>query len=183
MLADSLSRLDHDRAAFLATFDALTPAQRQFRPSDGGWTADEVAQHLVKAETGTLAILAKQVAAGDARRAVPEASEERLAAVEAFLRSDGLTTMPASAEPFIRPDSPPGAGWRDRLAAFESEWHHLAEALPDALADVPLMEHPRAGGLTAAGAARFMSAHLDHHRRQLERIQAAPGYPASAPPG
>ena len=178
MLADALARLEHDRAACLAAFDALTPAQRQFRPPGGGWTADEVAQHLVKVETRILGTLAKQAAAGDERRAVSETSEERLAAVEAFMRSDGRTPMPASAEPFIRPDSPADADWRDRLAPLGSDWHRLANAIPVARADVPLMEHPRAGGLTAAGAARFVASHLDHHTRQLARIRTAEGFPA-----
>lgn len=177
MLPDALDTLGRDRAAFLSAYDALAPAQRAFRPPDGGWTADEVVQHLTKVETGVLRTLAAQAAAGDARRAVSEASEERLAAVEAFMRSDGRTPMPAAAEPFIRPDSPADAGWRDRLAAFDAEWQGLAETLPAGFADVPLMEHPRAGGLTAEGSARFVASHLDHHARQLVRLRAAGGFP------
>ncbi|HEX8298570.1 MAG TPA: DinB family protein [Rubricoccaceae bacterium] len=172
-LLDAVAVLGHDRAAFLAAYDALTSAERTFRPSDGAWTADDVVQHLVKAEMGTLAILEKQVAAGPARREVGDASEERLAAVVAFLRSDGRTTMPAAAEPFITPDSPPDAGWRQRLGALQADWLRLADALPSDLEPVPLMSHPRAGSLTAEGAARFIAAHLDHHTRQLTRILAA----------
>ena len=177
MLADTLARLEHDRAAFLAAFEALTPAQRQFRPPGGGWTGDEVAQHLAKVETRILGALAKQAAAGDRRRPVSEASEERLAAVEAFMRSEGRIPMPTVAEPFIRPDSPDGADWRAHLAAFGDEWQRLAETMPARLADVPLVEHPRAGGLTATGAARFVASHLDHHTRQLARLRAAEGFP------
>ncbi len=178
MLSDALDTLGRDRAAFLSAYDALTPAQRAFRPADGGWTADEVAQHVVKSETGTLAIVQKQAAAGDARRDVGVPDEARLAGVEALLRSDGRYAMPAAAEPFIRPDSPSDAGWRDRLAAFADEWRALGAGLPAELEPVALMAHPRAGGVTAAGAARFIGAHLDHHTRQLARLRAADGFPA-----
>ena len=177
-LPDAVSHLDRDRAAFLAAYDAFTPAQRSFRPPGGGWTADEVAQHLAKSETGTLQIVQKQAAAGAARRDVGTPDEARLAGVEAFLRSDARTTMPEAATPFIAPTSPPDAGWRDRLEAFQSEWDTLAHALPADLEGVGLMDHPRAGAITAAGAARFLAAHIDHHARQIARLRTADGFPA-----
>lgn len=175
---DAVSLLDRDRADFLAAYDALSPEQRSFRPPDGGWTADEIAQHLVKAETGTLTIVQKQAAAGDARRDVGTPDEARLAGVEAFLRSDGRTTMPESAAAFIAPTSPPDAGWRDRFAAFGIDWHTLAESVPPEMEVVGLMTHPRAGAITASGCARFIGAHIDHHARQLARLCEADGFPA-----
>ena len=178
-LPDALAQLDRDRADFLAAYDALTPAQRSFRPADGGWTADEIVQHVVKSETGTVAIVAKQAAAGPGRRDIGEPVESRLAVVEAFMRSDGRTAMPAAVAPHVAPTSPPDAGWRERLGAFGSDWTAIAEALPDTAAGVALMAHPAAGPLTAAGAARFSASHLDHHRRQLERLAASDGFPPS----
>ncbi len=177
-LPDAVSLLDRDRAAFLAAYDALTSAQRSFRPSDGGWTADEVAQHLVKSETGTLHIVQKQAAAGDARRDVGTPDEARLAALESFLRSDSRVPMPEGQAPHIAPTSPPDAAWRDRFAAFGIDWHTLADTMPAELEPVGLMSHFRAGAISAAGCARFLGAHIDHHTRQLERLRVADGFPA-----
>lgn len=179
-LSDALARLDADRAAFLAAYDALTPAQRAFRPADGGWTADEVVQHLVKAETGTVAIITKQAAAGDARRDVGTPDDARLAQLCAHLRSDGRAAMPEAAAPFIRPDSPPDAGWRDRLADFGDAWHRFDETLADDARDAALMLHPRAGALRADGAAEFVAAHIDHHARQIARLRASEGFPEAS---
>jgi hypothetical protein len=176
-LTDALAVLAQDRAAFAAEYDALTPAPRSFRPPDGGWTADEVLQHVVKAETGTLHVVSKQAAAGEARRGVGTPDGARFAAVEAFMRSDRRTTMPAAAVGFIAPTSPPDAGWRERLGAFDDAWDRLAETMPADLHDVALMDHPASGPLTAAGAARFTAGHLDHHRRQLARLRTAAGFP------
>ncbi len=178
-LPEALAQLERDRAAFLAAYDALTPAQRSFRPADGGWTADEVLQHVVKVETGTVTIVAKQAAAGDRRRDVGTPAEASLAAVEAFLRSDGRTAMPAAVEVHVAPTSPPDAGWRERLGVFASDWSAIAEALPDGDAEVALMAHPVAGPLTAAGAARVVAAHLEHHRHQIARLAASEGCPAA----
>ncbi len=177
-LPDAVSLLDRDRAAFLAAYDALSPAQRSFRPPGGGWTADEVAQHLVKSETGTLTIVQKQAAAGDARRDVGAPDEAQLAELEAFLRSDGRVPMPEGQAPFIAPTEAPDAGWRERLEAFRSDWHALAETMPAGIEHVGLMHHFRAGAITAAGCARFLAAHIDHHARQLERLRQADGFPA-----
>ncbi len=178
-LPDAVSLLDRDRADFLAAYDALTPEQRAFRPSDGGWTADEIAQHLVKAETGTLTIVQKQAAAGDARRDVGTPDEARLATLEA-LPPVGRCAFrcPRPLPPHIAPTSPPDAGWRDRFAAFGIDWQTLAGTLPTEMEAVGLMAHPRAGAITASGCARFIGAHIDHHARQLARLRTADGFPA-----
>lgn len=176
-LSDALNRLDLDRAAFLAAYDALAPEQRDFRPDSGGWTADEVVQHVVRVETGVLHIVAAQAVAGDDRRAVGEPNEAALAAVEAFMRSDGRTLMPAAAEARIAPTDPPGPEWRERLGEFAEAWREAEAQMPAGLDGVALVEHPRAGGLTATGAVRFLASHLDHHTRQFARLRAAPGFP------
>lgn len=178
-LSDALDALDHDRTAFLAAYDAFTPAQRTFRPADGGWTAEEVAQHAVKVETGTFHIVTTQAAAGDERRAVGEPNRAAMAAVEAYLRSDARFPMPAAAEARIAPSSPPDAGWRERLGDFAEAWREAEAQMPAGLEHVALMDHPRAGGLTAAGAVRFVASHLDHHTRQLARLRSAEGFPAA----
>ncbi len=178
MLSDALDTLDRDRAAFLSAYDALTPAQRSFRPADGGWTAVEIAQHLALTDASTLAIVRKQAAAGDARRDVGTPDDDRLAGVEAFLRSEARIPMPASVEAVIRPDGPPDEDWRGRFAAFADDWSAFADAFPAELETVALLDHPRAGALRADGAARFVAAHIEHHARQLARLCASEGFPA-----
>lgn len=177
-LADALDRLDRDRQAVLAALDAMTPAQRAFRPAADAWSADDVADHLAKAETGLLSIVEGQVAAGDARRDLGKPSWVKQKMVEAFMRSNRRVKMPSAVVDRVAPTGAPFAESRAALAACGDRWHALAAAFPTALESVGVFAHPVAGPLSASGSARFAGSHLDHHLRQLIRIRAAAGFPS-----
>lgn len=181
----SLDRLDRDRAAVLALLDAMTPAQRAFRPAPGAWSPADVADHLAKAESGQVEIVRRQVAAP---RPLGPPSATRRWLVERLMRSGARVRMPAAVAPRVAPTGVAFETSRAALAAAADGWRALAAAFPPAMADAGVFKHPAAGPLTLRGTVCFAAAHLDHHRRQIERIRAAPGYPASddpasAPPG
>lgn len=180
MPPSTLSTLDRDRAAFLAAFDAFTPEQRAFRPADGGWTADDVAEHLARVESGLLAVLTKQVGSGNARRDVGTPSPDRQAALHGYMRSDARRPMPEALVPHVAPTGADAVESRSAIATAQVRWHGLAETLGVADADVALYAHPVAGAFTFAQTADFHAAHLDHHTRQLARVRASEGFPADA---
>lgn len=177
-LADALSTLDRDRAAFLAAYDALAPAQRAFRPATDAWSADDVAEHLARVDTGMLAILRRQVDAGDARRGIGRPSRIKQALVTRFMRSEGKTRMPAAVAPRVAPVGADPAATRAALAASVDAWATLVASVPPDLEPTPLWSHPVGGAYTAAQAVGFHASHFDHHVRQLARIRAAAGFPA-----
>lgn len=177
--AQSAATLGRARAEFLTRLDAMTPPQRDFRPADGGWTPNEVAEHLMLVERGLVGGLERQVAAGDARREVGTPSDTALDGVVAGLAADARYRIPAQAAPFIAPEGTHEEAVRAEWDALAARWRVLADTLPDALAHTGLVRHPLAGAVTAEGAARFAAAHVQHHRRQLDRIVASPGFPAA----
>ena len=178
MPPSSLSTLGRDRAAFLAAYDAFTPDQRAFRPADGGWTADEVAEHLVRVDSGILAALAKQMAAGTARRTLGRPSLIRPALVTRFMRSGGQTRMPPAVAPHITPVGTDGAASRVALGESAEAWTRLGASVAPDLARTALWMHPVGGPYTFAQAAGFHASHFDHHTRQLARIRVSDGFPA-----
>lgn len=176
--ADSAAALDRARAAFLAQLDAMTDAQRAFRPAGGGWTPAEVAEHLMLVERGLVGGLERQLAAGDARRDVGEPSAEALGRLMDRLESpDTRYAMPDKAATYIAPAGTHGEAVRQEWGALAGRWRALADTLPDALAATGLVRHPLAGAVTAEGAARFAAAHVMHHRGQLDRIEADAAFP------
>ena len=179
----ALVRLDRERAVVLATLDAMTPAQRDFRPAPDAWSAADVTDHLAKAESGQIEIVRRQVEAGSARRSLGRPSAPRRWLIERIMRSGLRVRMPAAVAPRVAPTGVAFEASRAVLAGCGDAWRALAAAFPPELESVGVFAHPVAGPLTAAGAVCFAAAHLDHHRRQLRRIQAAPGYPTSTPPG
>ena len=180
---DALALLDRERAAVLAALDALAPEQRAFRPAPDAWSAADVADHLAKAESGQIEIVRRQVEAGPARRDLGRPSAPRRWLVERIMRSGVRVRMPAAVAQRVTPTGVAFEASRAAIAGCGDGWRALAAAFPPELESVAVFAHPVAGPLTAAGAVCFAAAHLDHHRRQLRRIQAAPGYPTSTPPG
>ncbi len=171
-LLDVLAR---ERAAVLALLDAMTPAQRAFRPAPDAWSPADVADHLAKAESGQIEIVRRQVAAP---RPLGRPSAGRRWLVERLMRSGLRVRMPAAVAPRIAPTGVAFDVSRSALAAAAEGWHALAATYPPAMAEAGVFTHPVAGPLTLRGTVCFAAAHLDHHRRQLERIRRAPGYPA-----
>ena len=178
MPPSTLSTLDRDRAAFLAAYDAFTPEQRAFRPADGGWTADDVAEHMARVETGLLAVLAKQVDAGAARRDVGTPSPAGQDRMMAYMRSEMRLPMPEALAPHVGPTGTDGTESRSAIAAGQVRWRSLEDRLAPEDAEAGLYRHPSAGAFTFAQTADFHAAHLDHHTRQLARIRASDGFPA-----
>lgn len=176
-LSDALGLLDRDRAAFLAAYDALTPEQRGWRPGGASWSADDVAEHLVRSEAGSLRIVGKQAAAGKASRDLGAPDDAKLARLEEQLRSEGRWTMPKAIAEHIAPAGADGEASRAQIAEMGTAWHAVAETFPEALETVALLSHAVGGPLTAAGTLRFVAAHIEHHTRQLGRIRADAGFP------
>ena len=176
-LTDALGTLARDRAAVLARLDAMTPEQRAFRPAPDAWSAADVADHLAKAESGQIEIVRRQVAAP---RPLGRPSAPRRWLVERIMRSGVRVRMPAAVAPRVTPTGVPFEASRDALVAAADGWRALAATYPPAMADAGVFAHPVAGPLTLRGTVGFAAAHLDHHRRQIERICRTPGFPAGA---
>jgi uncharacterized damage-inducible protein DinB len=135
---------------------------------DGRWSPAEVTEHLSLAFDAAV----RQMAGGE--RMAPRAGTVMQALLRWFLlphivfhRSFPLR---ARAPREIRPtssDSDPGSAM-DRFAA-------KAEAFEAAIAELAArerrrtLEHPYFGRITPLQMLRFSTAHVEHHRRQLER--------------
>lgn len=128
----------------------------------------EVLDHIVKAESGTIADLRLGLrdphALGD---------EERpgIAALDRALRSDQTFKVPAGAVAIL-PDSQAAlsdvaARWEDARKALRSILEGLA---PDEVR-CGVLCHPFAGWMTVAEVLDHFSAHLYHHGFQLERLR------------
>ena len=177
-LRPALDDLDAAREAFLARVGALTDAQRAFRPAPDAWSSVEIAEHVWRTEKGLAWGLDRQVQAGDDRRDLGPRTPGGLDRLAEAMRGGGRIRMPEGAAKYVAPQ---GAAWEDVRAGWRAtgdEWRRVAATVPDALAEVGVLGHPLAGPLTPAEGARFAALHAEHHGRQLDRVEAAEGFPA-----
>jgi len=174
-----LDALARAHRTFLDAVDALPADVRERRPSPEAWSPVEILEHLVRTEDATLRAVEHQIAAGDARKDLGPTSRLKTAALLLRLASPMPLRVPERARGIHPERDTPFEALRERFTAFDARWQAVAETLPDALAGVGLMKHPVIGALTAADAARFMTAHVVRHRGQVARaVRAADRAPS-----
>jgi hypothetical protein len=162
-------QIETQRTELLAELAEWPSSRLSFRPAPGAWSAVEVLDHIVRAETGTIA---------DVRMGLqsPHAlgSEERpgIAALDRALRSDQSFKVPAAAEG-IHPDA------QTTLFDVKGRWEQARADLKSLLATLApsnvhcgVFRHPFAGWMTFAEVLDHFSAHLYHHGFQLARLRA-----------
>ena len=139
-----------------------------FRSSTSTWSAGEVLDHIHRAESGTTA----DVRAGLTRLHLL-GNEERpgIAALDRALRSDQTFQVPAGSA--IHPDSQTTfSEATTRWQQSRIELRSLLEELTPSNVCCGVFCHPFAGWMTFQEVLEHFSAHLYHHRYQLERLQA-----------
>jgi hypothetical protein len=159
-----IDSLRGERGAFLTEVHAL--GDRASRtPEGGGWSAVQVAQHLMLAETAFL----EAVESGRPVRRRPIRDALGSAAVKAAFRVGLRVRIPT---PRVDPDPPLP------LPEVERRWRDVAERLDRTLRErarraprEPVIRHPIAGPFAPDAAARFLRSHIRHHRRQLRRLE------------
>ena len=175
----ALDDLDATREAFIARVDGMADGQRAFRPAPDAWSPVEVAEHVWRTEKGLAWGLDRQVQAGDDRRDLGPRRPGGIDRLAAAMRSGEVRMrVPERSVPYIAPQ---GTSWDEVRAGWRAagdEWRRVAATVPDGLADVGVLSHPVAGPLTPAEGARFAALHAEHHGHQLDRVEAADGFPA-----
>jgi len=164
-----LDQIDVQRAAIVSDVAALPEAAQHWRANDDAWSPLDVIEHLV---------LAEQVVLGDLESAPTRMAPEPTAVhrvrrliVWLVLRLGIRVRVPVDR---MRPTG------TTTFAALRTRWDDQHIALRRLVTGMDrrglqrhIFRHPIAGPLNTPQALRLLSAHLDTHRRQLERLRAA----------
>jgi hypothetical protein len=170
-----LEAIRHARSRLLAEMEGVTEEEGRWRPKEGGWSLQEVVEHLVLAEKGGIDSVWK---AGDAHRAGTPTwtgtSENAGHSIEEVIRRTwrARESAPPSAEPSGTWSLP---YWAAQLRSCEP----LLDGLARHLQGLPLTEviHPHflSGPLDALQRLEFIRFHLEHHLPQVRRLRDAQG--------
>jgi hypothetical protein len=175
-LARLIDSLDQRTDEVLAELEEMSPEQRRFRADGETWSPVMVAHHLALFEV----IVAGRLEARESGRKRRRRVRQKLLypIVNLILRSGFKVKVPSQR---VVPD--PDLD----LAAVRTCWLEARQTIRAALEGIGPQEvceeayrHPIAGPVDFREGIALMIDHLDHHRRQLQRIQRAPGFPAAA---
>jgi len=169
-LAGVRSRMERLQAGRLALLDAVAGVGEDHlrRPrDDGGWSILQVLEHLALAEQHTLAYIHKKMQDPSKLPPAGALSFWRMAIVVVALRSPYKAKAP---ERTAHPEADMTlAAVREHWDGVRQGWQQLVDGFPPALVDRAVFRHPRTGLMSLAHTLGFMQAHLDHHRRQIDR--------------
>lgn len=164
-LSDLWKKLENRRRELFDVIDQLSEEQLRFRPEPDRWSILQVLQHVVRSEEG---MLRSEVELRDNPLLDILKPGNLYQVVKDILEKDVPVGVP---DPSLEPD---GQTTVDELrATWDNERNAMGKLLetlvPDNVERV-MFSHAAAGPLTALQMLEIAVAHLDNHRRQIDRI-------------
>ncbi len=156
--------------------DGLTLEQYTFRPAEGRWTLQEVAEHIILSETYLLDTIRQQVlGAAPEQDYVPDPAAD--AQVRSFVRD---RSFQAQTTPALEPQGlfeTTAAAIQALIERRSTTMAFLQES--EANLRAHRLDHPVGQKYDAYQWFLFMVGHADRHLAQMEEIRAHDGYPAT----
>lgn len=153
---------------------AALDAKAEQSPGPGQWSAVQVVQHLVVAETGIGQYMEKKLlqTEGLAKAGLGSFLKSRLLRVLLRLPFTRFK-VPAHLTKLTPTEVPPLPELRAEWEAVRRRLERLLNEYPSTLLDRAIFKHPRSGMLTIYQTLDFMLDHVLHHQKQVERISKA----------
>lgn len=170
------NKIEEQRKKLLDEVAKLSHDQQNFKPAPGAWSILQVINHLVYAETNTVKYMQKKLQG---------ISSVEKAGVKARVRSLILSValqmpvkykapkaaLPVQEEVYIFDNLK--MQWND----VRAEIAKILDQLNPADAEKLIFKHPVSGKFNIYQTISFLREHVDHHKKQVERIKANPVFP------
>jgi len=171
--SELFENLETRKGRFLTTLKGLSPEQLAYRSDPQAWTPVQVGHHVVLAEQRTADSIKKH----RGMRSGPRSLRYRMGnALLWLVLKTGLRVK--NPVPEAAPDEDVD------LERLLERWDKAREDLEGVLTELKergleyaAYKHPIAGPFNVEEALQFLVGHLDHHLRQLDRIQRYPSFP------
>lgn len=161
-------KLENQRRKLLEKLDAMPESALFFKEAPEKWNILQVVSHIVKSEALSLKYMERKAGSGDK---LPKAGFS--SSVRSFLLYFGLS-LPVK---YKAPGMVDTITDEPEYDLLKKDWNIVRENLKNflegcdkAILERAIYKHPRAGLLNADQAISFMSMHLSHHIKQIERI-------------
>ncbi len=172
-LATRWNELSKAKDEFLKVLKDWTDDQLSWKPEEG-WSANQVVEHIMWAESASLAYMKKKSSSGW------ESLE--LSGEENATNSKAVNSRLASNERYKAPAVLPEPTGNFTFGQMTTHWGRQRKELEQFLASVEAQHYnklvfrqPVAGMLNVLQAVEFMLNHQRHHIAQLQRIKVAQG--------
>jgi len=171
------NKIEEQRKKLLGEVGKLTHQQQNFTPAAGAWSILQVFNHLIKAETGSLTYMSKKIQGIDQVKKAGFQARIRSAGLNLFLRLPVKYKAPAVV-----------IAGQEEIYFFEnltkqwdelsSEFEKFLDQLDTVSANKLIYRHPAVGRMNIYQAMSFFYEHVEHHKKQIERIKGHPKFPS-----
>ncbi|UOQ76872.1 DinB family protein [Hymenobacter sp. 5516J-16] len=166
-------QLERATTQLFHSVEALGDKARQ-APGPGQWSAVQVVQHLVVAETGIGQYMEKKLLQAEGLHKAGFASFLKSRLLRVLLRLPFTRfKAPAALAKLTPAEIPPLSELQAEWEAVRRRLERLLNEYPSNLLDRAIFKHPRSGMLTIYQTLDFMLDHVLHHQKQVERITKA----------
>lgn len=175
-IADILAENEKAHDRFLSIVSSVTEAQAGYRPAENEWTIGEIVEHVSIVNNGFLRITRKLLKQAEAEgKSAPADLNLKLILSD----ESGVPVQKFEAPETVRPTG--SISIADALASMRQTLDGFVEIKPRVeVVDLSeqMFPHPAFGPISAYQWMLLLSEHQDRHLRQIERVIAAPGFPA-----
>jgi uncharacterized damage-inducible protein DinB len=168
-------RLEAGRKDLIESLDLLHENQFNFKPGQGKWSIAEIIHHLVLSEQGTYRYMTKKNQA----EKLPKLGWQ--ASFRSAILNLGLKLPLKYKAPRKGNILPTGKTSYLQLRQEWQEvrgnlWEFIRQLSPERMQSA-IFRHPFGGYFTIFQTLRFFEEHIEHHRKQIERIRALEKFP------
>ncbi|MDX2149124.1 MAG: DinB family protein [Bryobacteraceae bacterium] len=164
-----LSHLEKSKQEFLKSLDGITPEQWSFKPSSGGWSIAECAEHLTTTENAIFDLVTNRLLKAPVGAAPRRTRADDQKIIDRYLDRSQKNTAPEMLKP--------SGKWPNRQAMTE-EFTKRRDASIAFLKTTQEDLRGRIGGqMDAYQYLLMMSAHTLRHTMQLNEVKQDPKYP------
>ena len=166
-LSHLVNTAETHRQSLLAELAHYPPEVLQRPPAPGAWSVVEVLQHLILAETATLAYMKKKLMGVAHVPKTGGSAEFRMLLLRIF------NALPLKIKAPAVIANPPAQVSLEETArqwhALRQQWRAFLESIPENDLRKALFKHPLAGRLNVYHAADFMDWHVIRHEKQIRK--------------
>ena len=174
---NAFNRLENQRREVMLFYKQFSEDQLKFKPEPASWNMLQVLRHLVTAESQSLIIIKRKISRAEE---LPNVNIQTK--IRAFLLKIALALpikFKAPKVAHVNEEYPDFDRMREEWSGIRNDFKKFLINLDENNFKKTVYQHPRAGFLTLKQAIVFMEDHIEHHRKQIDRIRRDKNFPAS----
>ena len=166
----TLLQLETKKSELLDSLSRWPGEHLRFRPADGGWSAVQVVDHLVRTEIEIVAAAKKGLAQP---RRIGARDRAGTWFLQRVFESDRKVKSPGKVTAIIPAEAPTLSECAERWDDARRELAALETRVGPEVAQMGIFRHPVGGWMTLDGVRDFFAVHIHHHGFQLAALERA----------